>query len=75
MAASVLIEYDAGDVDVRVHGRVAVLVMSTDRGRVAVSLTPDTLERLALRIQLEQARAGSAAPRQARGSEMQDWPL
>jgi hypothetical protein len=63
MATAALTEYDAEDVDVRVLGLVAVLVMSTDKGRVAVSLTPETLERLALRIQLEQARACSIATR------------
>jgi hypothetical protein len=63
MATAALTEYDAEDVDVRVLGLVAVLVMSTDKGRVAVSLTPETLERLALRIQLEQARAFSITTR------------
>ncbi len=63
MPASNLVEFDASDVDARVNAGVAVLAMVTDRGRVAVSMTPEVLERLALRIQLELARHPVAAAR------------
>lgn len=62
MAASDLLEFDASDVDARVHAGVAVLAMMTDQGRVAVSMTPDVLERLALRIQLELAKQMHSRP-------------
>jgi hypothetical protein len=61
MAESTLFEYDADDADVHVHAGVAVLALSTDKGRVAISMRPDVLERLALRIQLESARASDPA--------------
>jgi hypothetical protein len=67
MPAQVLLEYDATDVDARINAGVAVLVMTTDQGRVAVSMAPDVLELLALRIQLEFARAQTPPRRSAYG--------
>jgi len=58
-------EYDAKDVDVRISAGIAVLLLSTDNGRVAISLTPETLERLALRMQLELSKSLSSANRPA----------
>lgn len=63
MPTSNLLEFDASDIDARVNAGVAVLAMVTDRGRVAVSMTPEVLERLGLRIQLELARHSAAAAR------------
>jgi hypothetical protein len=62
MLASDLVEYDASDADVRIVGGVAVLVMTTRKGRVVVSMTPEIVERLSLRIQLDLASGGRPTP-------------
>ena len=65
-------EYDAIDVDVRISAGIAVLLLSTENGRVAISLTPETLERLALRMQLELSKSLSSGNRPAFvGQELQ----
>ena len=63
MAAEILFEADAGDVDVRVSGGIGVLLITTDEGRAIVSVSPETLERLVVRIRME---LDSAAPRTGR---------
>ena len=57
MAAPDVAQYDAEGIDVRIVGGVAVLTMTTDRGRVIVSTRPEVLERLSLAIQMELAQA------------------
>jgi hypothetical protein len=52
-------EYDADDGDARVVGGIAVLSLATDKGRVVISMGPEVLERLVLRIQLEFASGGT----------------
>ena len=67
MAETVLFEYEASDADAHVNAGVAVIALATEKGRVAISMTPETLERLALRIQIELAR-GATQPRTTRAS-------
>ena len=52
-----VLQCKASDIDTRVGSGVAVLAMTTSHGRIEVSTTPEILEKLALRIQLELAVA------------------
>jgi len=52
-----LFEYHASQADAHVNAGVAVVALTTDQGRVAISMMPETLERLALQIQIELSRS------------------
>ena len=76
MAASNFLEYDADDVDARLNTD-RVLVMATDQGRVVVSMTPEVLERLGLRIAAgtrRYPRTAYAASESDFGDEFEDEP-
>ena len=57
MAAEVVFECDARDIDVRVTFGIGVLVIKSDQGRVVVSTSKETLERLGSRIRGELSSA------------------
>jgi hypothetical protein len=52
MAADVVFECDADDIDARVNVGVGVLVITTKDGRAIVSASEEVLERLILRIRM-----------------------
>ena len=61
-------ECDAKDADPRIAAGIAVLSLATDRGRVVISMTPEVLERLSVRIQFELAASQNPPLRKAAGS-------
>lgn len=50
------LDFHADDVDVRMCNGIAVLSMTTEQGRVVVSLSDEVLQRLILRMQMVSAQ-------------------
>ena len=55
--ASAFQDFHAEDIDVRICNGIAVLTMTTESGRVLVSLSEDVLGQLMLRMQMVAAQA------------------
>ena len=55
--ASAFQDFHAEDIDVRMCNGIAVLTMTTESGRVLVSLSEDVLDQLILRMQMVAAQA------------------
>ena len=62
-----LIEFEAFDIDAHVSdvGQTAVLTLATDKGRVAIGMRRDVLERLAYRTRRELERVAPLTRRRS----------